>query len=105
MWTEHVEGTARVQHQPPRSDSRVIGTFSADDVRQDTPLTGAVVVSRGAGAPSARDQPRNARDRQSPRTVPTLAMPGPLLPGGPVCAGTPLHQHRSGTSQARGRSP
>ena len=38
MWTEHDEGawTAQVQHQPPSSDSRVIGTLSADDVRQDT---------------------------------------------------------------------
>jgi hypothetical protein len=71
MWTEHDEGTwtAQVQHQPPSSDSRVIGTFSADDVRQDTGLTGPGVDNRGAAAPSARDQPRKARDRQSPRPV------------------------------------
>jgi hypothetical protein len=37
MWTRHDDGTwtAQAQYQPPDGDSRVIRTFSADDVRED----------------------------------------------------------------------
>lgn len=38
MWTQDDEGawTAQVQYQPPGGHSRVIGTFPAGQVREDT---------------------------------------------------------------------
>jgi hypothetical protein len=36
MWTQGDQGawTAQVQYQPPAGDARVIGAFSADEVRE-----------------------------------------------------------------------
>jgi hypothetical protein len=44
MWTQDDDGTwaAQVQYQPPGTHTRVIGTFAADQVRED-----AVDRSRG----------------------------------------------------------
>jgi len=46
MWTQGDQGawTAQVRYQPPDGDSRVIGAFSADEVRGST-------VDRSRGTP------------------------------------------------------